>query len=58
MMNDKEIQEVLGRGKPSTYSFDPSIKTEITRATLDVAVRDIKRHLGNKKRVSVIIVKE
>ena len=43
MMNDKEIQEVLGRGKPSTYSFDPNIKTEITRATLDVAVRDIKR---------------
>ena len=58
MMNDKEIQEVLGRGKPSTYSFDPSIKTEITRATLDVAVRDIKKHLASKRRVYLIVVKE
>ena len=58
MMTDKEIQEVLGRGKPTTYSFDPNIKTEITRATLDVAVRDIKKHLSGKKRVSLIIVKE
>ena len=57
-MTDKEIKELLGRGSVRQYSLDPQMKSEITRATLDVAVREVKKALSLKKRVSVVIVVE
>ena len=57
-MTDKEIKELLGRGSARQYSLDPQMKNEITRATLDVAVREVKKALSLKKRVSVVIVVE
>lgn len=42
---------------PADYSFDPSVKTEITRKMLDALVREIKTHLSKKRAVSVMLVK-
>lgn len=58
MMTDREIKELLSRGTASKVEFDPSLKNEITRASLDAMVRDVKGHLARKKRVSVVVVKE
>ena len=57
-MNDKEIKQLLSTGSTQTFTLDPNMKNEITRATLDVAIRDVKRGLGAKKRVSIVIVTE
>lgn len=56
-MTDKEIKEVLSRGEPTTYTLDPSFRNEITRSTLDLINREVKKHLSSKKRVSVLLVK-
>ena len=57
-MNDKEIKQLLSSGSTQTFTLDPNMKNEITRATLDVAIRDVKRALSAKKHVSVVIVVE
>ena len=57
-MNDKEIKQLLSTGSTQTFTLDPNMKNEITRATLDVAIRDVKRGLGAKKHVSLVIVTE
>ena len=57
-MTDKEIEEFLGRGTPSTFSLDPNMKDAITRSTLEAINRAVKKHLASKKRVSVVVVKE
>ena len=56
-MTDKEIKEVLSRGEPTTYTLDPSFRNEITRSTLDLINREVKKHLSSKRRVSVFLVK-
>ena len=55
-MNDKEIKQLLSTGTTQTFTLDPNMKNEITRATLDVAIRDVKRAISAKKRVSIVIV--
>jgi hypothetical protein len=57
-MNDKEIKELLSRGSFSTISFDPALKNEITRSSMDAMVRELKSHLARKRKVSVVLVKE
>ena len=57
-MNDKEIRALLSTGSTQTFTLDPNMKNEITRATLDVAIRDVQRAISAKKRVSIVIVTE
>ena len=57
-MNDKEIKQLLSSGSTQHFTLDPNIKNEITRATIDVAIRDVKRAISAKKRVSIVIVTE
>ena len=57
-MNDKEIRALLSTGSTQHFTLDPNMKNEITRETLDVAIRDVKRALSAKKHVSVVIVTE
>ena len=57
-MNDKEIKQLLSTGSTQTFTLDPNMKNEITRATLDVAIRDVKRALSAKKRLSIVVVTE
>ena len=57
-MNDKEIKKLLSTGSTQTFTLDPNMKNEITRATLDVAIRDVKRALSAKKRLSIVVVTE
>ena len=57
-MNDKEIKQLLSTGSTQTFTLDPNMKNEITRATIDDAIRDVKRALSAKKRVSIVIVTE
>ena len=58
MMNDREIKELLTRGSASRVDFDPSLKNEITRSSMDAMVRELKSHLARKRKVSVVLVKE
>ena len=57
-MNDKEIKQLLSTGSTQHFALDLNMKNEITRATIDVAIRDVKRALSAKKRVSIVIVTE
>ena len=57
-MNDKEIKQLLSTGSTQHFALDPNMKNEITRATIDVAIRDVKRAISAKKRVSIVIVTE
>ena len=57
-MNDKEIRALLSTGSTQTFTLDPNMKNEITRATLDDAIRDVKRAISAKKRVSIVVVTE
>lgn len=57
-MNEKDVKELLSRGKGHQVIFDPSLRADINRASLDNLVRDIKGHLLKKRRVSIVIVKE
>ena len=58
MMNDREIKELLTRGSTSRVDFDPSLRNEITRSSMDAMVRELKSHLARKRKVSVVLVKE
>ncbi len=58
MMNDREIKELLSRGSASRVEFDPSLRNEITRSSMDAMVREIKGSLARKRKVSVVVVKE
>ena len=57
-MNDKEIRALLSTGSTQTFTLDPNMRNEITRATLDVAIRVVKRALSAKKRLSIVVVTE
>lgn len=57
-MTDKEIKAILSSGTSSTFTLDPSHKNEITRSTLDIIIRDVRKHLAAKKTVSVIVIRE
>ena len=57
-MTDKEIRALLSTGTTQHFALDPNMKNEITRATIDVAIRDVKRAISAKKRVSIVIVTE
>ncbi len=56
-MNDREIKELLSRGSTSRVDFDPSLKSEITRSSLDAMIREVKGHISRKRKVSVLIIK-
>jgi hypothetical protein len=57
-MKDKEIKELLSRGAASRVDFDPSLKNEITRSSLDAMIREIKSTLAKRRKVSVVVVRE
>lgn len=57
-MIDRETKELLSRGSASRIDFDPSLKNEITRLSMDVMMREIKSHIARKRKVTVVIVKE
>ena len=57
-MTDKEIKQLLSTGSTQHFALDPNMKNEITRATIDVAIRDVKRALSAKKHVSIVVVTE
>lgn len=57
-MTDAEVRSLLKQGTTSTYSFDPQHRAEITRKNLDLALREIKKLMTSKGRVSLVIVKE
>lgn len=57
-MNDREIKDLLSRGASSRIEFDPALKSEITRSSMDAMVREIKGSLARKRKVSVVLIKE
>jgi hypothetical protein len=57
-MNDREIKDLLSRGVASRVDFDPALKNEITRSSMDAMVRELKSHLAKKRKISVVVVKE
>ncbi len=57
-MTDPEIKSLLKLGTATTYSFDPQHRSEITRGSLDAAMREVKKHLSAKRKVSLVIVRE
>ena len=57
-MTDKEIKELLGRGTHQQFDLDPNMKNEINRTTMDTLMREVRKQLSSKKRVSVVLVKE
>lgn len=57
-MSKDPIQDILKQGKSTSFSFDPSQKNEISKATLDSVAREVRKHLFAKKKVHVILVKE
>lgn len=57
-MKDAEIREIMSRGSTSTYSFDPKVKSELTRTDLDRMIKDVKGHLLRKRGVTVLVVKQ
>lgn len=57
-MNNKELKDLLDRGKIQDFSFDYNTKSNITKSTLDNVVKETNRHLLSKKRVWIILIKE
>lgn len=55
-MNDKDTKELLSKGSATRFDFDPSLKNEITRSSLDAMVREIKCNLAKKRQLSVLVV--
>jgi hypothetical protein len=56
-MNNKDIAELFSKGTVSRVDLDPKLRPEITRQSLDNAVREIRKLIAAKRSVSVIIVK-
>ncbi len=56
-MNDKEIKDLLSRGTTSRVDFDPALKNEITRSSMDAIIREVKGHISRKRKVSVLVIK-
>ena len=57
-MTDKEIKELLSKGSSQQFSFDPSLKNEINRATMEAIQREVRKSLSSKKSIAVVVVRE
>jgi hypothetical protein len=57
-MTDKEIKQLLSRGKTQQFSLNPDFKGEISRATIDEINRSIRKSLAAKHQVRVLVVVE
>jgi len=57
-MTDKELKDILAKGTHQQFSFDPNLKTEINRSTLDAVMREVRKGLSSKRKVSVVVVKD
>lgn len=56
-MINKEIAELLTKSSISRVDLDPKQRPEITRQTLDGAVREVRKLIAAKKQVSIIVVR-
>lgn len=57
-MKKEEIHKVISLGEAKVVSIDPDIKSEISRKQIDGIVKDLKKHLMQKKKVHIVLVKE
>ena len=57
-MTDKELKDILAKGTHQQFSFDPNLKTEINRSTLDAVMREVRKGLSSKRKLSVVVVKD
>ena len=57
-MKKDEIQKLISLGEANVVSIDPDIKSEISRKQIDGIVKDMKKHLLQKKKVHIVLVKE
>ena len=57
-MKKEDIQKIISLGEANVVSIDPDIKTEISRKKIDGIVKDMKKHLLQKKKVHIVLVKE
>ena len=57
-MKKGDIQKVVDLGEPTVFTIDPDIKTEISSRQINILVSDMRRHLGKRKKVHIILVKE
>lgn len=56
-MNNKEIAELLSKGTVSRVDLDSKVRPELTRQSLDNAVREVRKLIAAKKQVSIIVVR-
>ena len=57
-MKKEDIQKIISLGESDVVSIDPDIKTEISKRKIDGIVKDMKKHLLQKKKVHIVLVKE
>ena len=58
IMQKDDIQKIISLGEATTFTIDPDIKIEISGKKINSIVSDMRRHLGKRKKVHIILVKE
>jgi|694.fasta_scaffold29524_5 uncharacterized protein (UPF0297 family) len=57
-MKKDAIQKLLASGDPTVVSIDPDTKTEISRRKIDGIIQDMKKHLLQRKKVHIVLIRE
>jgi hypothetical protein len=57
-MRKDDIQKIISSGEPTVVSIDPDLKTEISKKQIESIVKDMKKHLSNRKKVHILLIKE
>ena len=58
MAQNDEIKQLLSIGKPQVFTLDPKHQVNLIKKAIDGAVYAAKQHLGQKRMVHIIVVKE
>lgn len=54
----KEIHKLIDLGTPTAVSVDPDLKDQIIRSQIEAVIRDAKKHLAQRKKVHLVLIKE
>jgi len=57
-MSDNDIKTIMSLGPSKIYTVDPDQKDAISKATLDLLIREAKRHLSKKKKIHLVLIRE
>ena len=57
-MSDNDIKTIMSLGSSKIYTVDPDQKDAISKATLDLLIREAKRHLSKKKKIHLVLIRE